>query len=122
MMDDSEGPQADEDEWDQATFTPLADSALVAMLADRCVRTIAEHAGFREDFIVAAAPLVEFSEASLSAFRVLRLVLPLGAGTVEYEWDGSPAGAEWIVTEAAATAARTLNSERSSGSMTGWER
>ena len=122
MKDDTDARQSDEDEWDHATFTPLADGAFVAMLADRCVRTMAEHAGFREEFIVVAAPLVEFSQASLSTCRVLRLVLPLGAGTVEYEWDGSAAGAEWIVTEAATTAARTLKLERSSGSSTGWER
>jgi hypothetical protein len=111
-------------DWESASWSPLADidHALADELAGLVVGTFFATAGLDHRWRTEAFHQLQL-DAGLTpgGIRILRFVLPLGAGESLHEWDGTTPTARAIARDTGDTAGRTIVVERAAGSPCGWE-
>jgi hypothetical protein len=111
-------------DWASARWSPLADvdRDLADELASLVVDSFFAAGGLDHRRRAEALTQLQLDLGhTAKGVRILRAVLPIGAGESLYEWDGTAAAARNIAFGVGESAGRTIVVERAAGSPCGWE-
>jgi hypothetical protein len=101
-----------------ACTDPQLASELAGRLVDRFLRVGGLSPGRRDE---ALGELTIEHGLTPRGVHIIRVVLPIGCGHPEYEWDGTAEGARSIVDSMADVANDDVAADRSMWGPTGWE-
>lgn len=111
-------------DWESASWSPLVDvdQVLADEIAGLAVGTFFTAAGLDHCWKTEALNQLRL-DLGLTAkgVRILRFLLPIGAGESWHEWDGTSGCARAIARDAGDNAGRTIVVERAAGTPSGWE-